>query len=589
MHKRKKAYFAGSLRHRLMLYFTLLMLLPLGVVGYLMYSISEARISDSALRLTSQIVEKDKESLDKVLSDMQAAAKMVIADEALQMLIAADRSSEFDRSQISFRMGERIRQISKLYENFNGLYILLDDGTVGKSRYYSVRDEVEYTGAVYQSIRNHGNAQWYTPAGGSAIVENMGDEVLSMATSLPSQYSGQPCGIVVVEVRQSLLRKITRADFGQQGSLFLTDSSGRILSAPKETDEAILTAAAEEVSSMTVGTKLEVLRQPDRIILCARVPTTGWILVGVVFKEFLQNDSQQILTTFLLVALLGIALNVVISRRLADYELAPITQMTDYVHLVERGEFDHALIPVRPDEIGALTENMRSMTLRIGELLETVKTEQERMRATEFRALQAQINPHFLYNTLDSINWLAREGDVQRTTEMVSALTTFFRIGLSKGRDMIPLREEIEHVRSYLVIQKIRYQDQFDYMICVDPQVENCFVPKLMLQPLVENALYHGIKLCPRRCMLMISALEKDGEILGEVLDNGVGMDAQTLEALRNALARTGTIRANSYGVVNVHDRIQILAGKAYGLRFTSEKDIGTAVQIHLPKILKGE
>ena len=123
----------------------------------------------------------------------------------------------------------------------------------------------------------------------------------------------------------------------------------------------------------------------------------------------------------------------------------------------------------------------------------------------EFRALQAQINPHFLYNSLDSINWLVRKGDMEKATDTISALTAFFRIGLSKGRDMITVREEVEHVRSYLVIQKMRYENQFEYAFYVDPETEDYFVPKLMLQPLVENALYHGIKLCDRKCMLMIS------------------------------------------------------------------------------------
>jgi len=255
---------------------------------------------------------------------------------------------------------------------------------------------------------------------------------------------------------------------------------------------------------------------------------------------------------------------------------------------VEQGVFGQPLPPERGDEIGKLASSIQEMSEKIGQLVETLKTEQERMRTAEFKALQAQINPHFLYNSLDSINWLARRGDVQKTTEMVTALTTFFRIGLSKGRDLITVREEVEHVRSYLVIQKIRYENQFDYSFCVDPETEKYFVPKLILQPLVENALYHGIKLCDRKCLLMIQVLSREDEIEIEVLDNGAGMDEETLRSVREAMEHTGENRTNSYGVVNVNDRIRILAGPQYGLVFTSEKGVGTSAKIVLPKTLKG-
>ena len=172
---------------------------------------------------------------------------------------------------------------------------------------------------------------------------------------------------------------------------------------------------------------------------------------------------------------------------------------------------------------------------------------------------------------------------------MISALTTFFRIGLSKGRDMITVREEVEHVRSYLVIQKIRYENQFEYAFYVDPETEDYFVPKLVLQPLVENALYHGIKLCDRKCLLMIQVLSHGDRIEMEVLDNGAGMDAETLVSVREAMEHRGENRTNSYGVVNVNDRIQILAGREYGLSFTSEKGMGTSARIVIPKTLKGE
>ncbi|WP_325199843.1 sensor histidine kinase [Oscillibacter sp.] len=587
--KRLSAFFVGSLRNRLILYFTLLMMVPLSAAGYLIYMTSDVRISDSAMKLATQIVEKDSKNIDQVLSDMQAAVRAVSKDEAVQILLQEPRTAKGDRDACAYALGNRLKQISGLYRDINGIYVWLDDGTLGKSRYYSPREVPLLTPAQYTAIRNHARSAWFAMEQGSLMVDNLGEAVLSLAASLSRADTGQPCGIVIVEVRRSHLNSLMDADFGDNGTLFLMDPDSSIVFRGLGSNGEVVAEAAARIKETTVGMSMEVLAEKDRLLLCQRVPANGWVVAGVVFKDFLRNDSREILSVFILTALAAFLLNIAISNYLANFELQPLERMRAYILRMEEGDFGEPLTPMRPDEIGHLTASVQEMSEKIGELMDTVKTEQERLRNAEFRMLQAQINPHFLYNSLDSINWLARRGDVQKMTEMITALTTFFRIGLSKGRDIIALREEVEHIRSYLVIQKIRYSDQFEYSIYTDPATENCFVPKLILQPLVENALYHGIKLCPRKCMLVIQIFSREDHIELEVLDNGVGMDGETLEALREAMAHTGQNRTNSYGVINVNDRIQILAGSQYGLTFTSEKGVGTSVRIVLPNTLKGE
>ncbi len=580
------SFFTRSLRSRLVLYFTLLMMVPLSVAGYMIYKVSDARISDGALRLVMQIVEKDSESVDEVLSDMQAAAHMVTVDNTIQNILHQQASDEDDlRTQ---RLSDRLKQISNMYEGLNGIYIWLDDGTIAKSRYYSVREAPFLDGETYLSIRNHADSRWFASDEGSLITDNLNDAVLSLAVSLPLRDGGAPCGIVIVEVKQSYLGKLMSADFGRRGTIILVDIEDGIVLQGISADEAVVQEAVAQTRQTAVGLRMETADLKDRLLLFDRLPSTGWVMTGVVFKNELKDDSQAILLVFVTAMMVAFLLNLIISRYLANYEFKPIRRIQEYVLQVEQGNFGQPLPPERGDEIGKLASSVQEMSEKIGHLVETLKTEQERMRTAEFKALQAQINPHFLYNSLDSINWLARRGDVQKTTEMVTALTTFFRIGLSKGKDLITVREEVEHVRSYLVIQKIRYESQFDYSFYVDPETEQYFVPKLILQPLVENALYHGIKLCDRKCLLMIQVLARENEIEIEVLDNGAGMDEETLQSVREAMEHTGENRTNSYGVVNVNDRIRILAGPQYGLSFTSEKDVGTSAKIVLPKTLKG-
>ena len=586
---RIRRFFSESLHHRLILYFMLLMMIPISVAGTLIYRASDVRISDSALALAEEVVGKTGENLEAVLLDMQSAAKQVAEDHTVQILMAKLQDSEKAEDSVILELDARLKQIAGMYAGLDGVYICLDDFTVAKSRYYAVRDEhkaLPMTMEKYEVIRNHEDIQWIVSDEGSLVADNMGNAVLSAARLLPLSSTGQPCGIVVVEVRQSYLKQIFDKKLGESGTIFLMSARSNIALLPAAASDEIVSDAVNQIRR--TDRKAATISLHDRVIFYVPLSLSEWTAIGVVMKQSLRGDSQEILTLFVITVLMTLLLTIFVSGSLADYELRPIRRIQTYIKDMENGEFGKPLPSMRSDEIGSLAENTQEMSEKIGELLETVKTEQKRMRTAEFKALQAQINPHFLYNSLDSINWLVRKGNTEKATEMISALTTFFRIGLSKGRDIITVREELEHVRSYLVIQKIRYENQFEYSFYVDPETENYFVPKLMLQPLVENALYHGIKLCDRKCILMIQVLSHGDRIEIEVLDNGAGMDAETLESVRKAMEHKGENRANSYGVVNVNDRIQILAGQEYGLRLTSEKGVGTSARIVLPKTLKG-
>jgi two-component system sensor histidine kinase YesM len=245
----------------------------------------------------------------------------------------------------------------------------------------------------------------------------------------------------------------------------------------------------------------------------------------------------------------------------------------------------------RMDEMGRLATSMNHMTRHIKALLETVQKEQERLRWAELKALQAQINPHFLYNTLDSIKWLVRTGEHDKADEMIAALTDFFRKVLSQGKDFISIEDEVNHVDSYLKIQKIRYHKTFDYSIYVEEGLEGCMIPKLLLQPIVENAIYHGIKPgagVKNGGKILIHIVSAKADLVLEVRDNGVGMTEARKAEVLGSFERCQNDRSESYGMGNVNDRIHILAGSAYGIKIISEEGLGTSVSISLPKMSGG-
>ena len=251
---------------------------------------------------------------------------------------------------------------------------------------------------------------------------------------------------------------------------------------------------------------------------------------------------------------------------------------------VEEGDLSVKLDGKGYEEAMELTGSFNVMVSKMDALMNNVYQEQKKLRKAEMKALQAQINPHFLYNTLDSILWLNRDGKREEIQVMVEALTRLFRIGLSRGKDIISIRDEIAHVESYLKIQAIRYGDKFDYMVDVDETFMDFQVPKLILQPLVENAIYHGLKLKAGKGHIEIRTVDlvKDYQIL--VKDTGKGIPPEKLKMLNELLQGSTEASVKVYGVANVNERIKILFGNQYGLRFQSEENIGTTAILYLPK-----
>lgn len=261
----------------------------------------------------------------------------------------------------------------------------------------------------------------------------------------------------------------------------------------------------------------------------------------------------------------------------------PIRKLSEVTDQVAKGD-----LTVRSDvrsgaEVSVLNDSLNTMIDKINELLEQVKTEQGRLRKAEFELLQSQINPHFLYNTLDTIVWLAEAGEQKKVVDMVGSLSDFFRTSLNQGKDMVSVKEELQHSRSYLEIQQVRYQDILQYEIQV-PETLFCYlIPKITIQPLVENALYHGIKNKRGIGKIMITGKREKDYFVLIVEDNGAGMSRERLEAVREGMNQKFQTEKDIYALYNVNERIRLNFGQKYGLSIDSVLGEGTTVQVMLP------
>jgi two-component system, sensor histidine kinase YesM len=292
----------------------------------------------------------------------------------------------------------------------------------------------------------------------------------------------------------------------------------------------------------------------------------------------------EVFSLALLVAATGFS--VIAAWAISSSIYTPIKRLHDITTTITKNDLQALVTRDNVDEITELGLSFNIMIGRIRELLEAEKKEQENLKRAELRALQAQINPHFLYNTLDTIIWMAESNRTDQVVEIVSALSSFFRISLSKGRDWITIGEEIERTKSYLTIQRMRYRDILDFKIEADPYVLNNTVLKLILQPLVENALYHGIKNKRGGGTIIVRARQRNkDEVVLEVEDNGIGFTLEKLNQLQAELSDdSGEINMESgFGIGNVNKRIRLYYGRQYGLTLNSEYTVGTRATLIIP------
>ena len=297
------------------------------------------------------------------------------------------------------------------------------------------------------------------------------------------------------------------------------------------------------------------------------------------YRSYYYKMLTVTLAVFLVIMVLVIAFSYYIPRSITQ----PISRLSEVTNRVAQGD-----LTVRSDvetggEVGILSDSFNSMIDKINELLEQVTKEQIHLRESELELLQSQINPHFLYNTLDTIIWLAETGDEKRVVSMVKSLSEFFRTSLSKGKDILTIKEELVHARSYLEIQQVRYSDILEYEIDVPEELTQYLIPKMTIQPLVENALYHGIKNKRGLGKISITA-DTDGDKLNiYISDNGKGMNEERLTEVMKGITAKAPTDSKIYGLYNVNERIELKFGSEYGISLSSRLDEGTEVTVKLP------
>ena len=374
---------------------------------------------------------------------------------------------------------------------------------------------------------------------------------------------------------------VDNVGIGKHGYCYIMDADGTIIYHPQQ--QLIFAGLKEEKTGLLRDISDGSVEEDGVIYTVHREAENGWRIVAVsyvdeVISVGLMNCLYLLLALLLCVLLATLISSLVLSRLISG----PISQLMFAMRDFEKNAEGFAFTPIGgTSEMMALSDSFGDMVVRIQELMTRVRSEEVALRKTELRALQAQINPHFLYNTLDSIALMCEDGRNKDAVDMVNALARLFRISISKGHELIPIQKEVEHAQSYLKIQKFRYKNQFEYEFEVEEQCLKYYCNKITLQPIIENAINHGLDLLVEEGHIQVEVKPDGDDIVFRVIDDGVGMSPEQVQAIMNQKPKDHT----GIGIRNVNDRLKIYFGKQYGLRIESVPDEGTCVEIRMPKV----
>ena len=579
--ERKKIVYNRSIRNSIFIYFTITSLVAVLLIVISIYSRLSSQLYDTVKQENVSLVNRVDSSMEVYLRNI-----MKLSDTIYYGIVKNANLSEDS-------IGEKLTLLyNNNKEQVSNIALISKEGepisVVPAARFrknFKAEDEEWFVNALNKTENIH-----FTLPHVQKMFEK-GDNsykwVISMSRAVEITVGGSTeQAVLLIEMAyQGLEEVLDEVTLGNGGYIYLMDSKGDIIWHPKF--ELIASGRVKENNLVAAGyddgSREEVFNGTRQTVVTKTVGYTGWKLVGVIKGTGISLNMLKtrlfIVFVILLIIFIVILINSYISFRVTN----PIRELEKSVKALEEGNLDADIYMGGSYEVQHLGKSVQDMKFRIKGLMQDIVNEHEEKRKSEFDSLQAQINPHFLYNTLDIIVWQIENEKQSEAVHTVTALARFFRLSLGKGKNIVTVKDEIDHVKNYLMIQHMRFKNKFDYEFDIAEDVLELPSLKLMLQPLVENAIYHGMEFMDGDGMITVKAWRKEDELYLSVADNGLGMTEDKVEMILTGKSTSGNGRGSGIGVKNVNERIKLYFGEAYGLTIDSEPDEGTTVIIHLP------
>ena len=535
--KSRRINFIGrfrSIRSAILSSYFLIVMVAVAVFAMVALRYTEKTVLENAEEYSIQLIEQVNSDIDSYMDYLHNISVLIASDGDVHDYLFNEKLTEAERRERFVRITRQFGTIMETRDDIVNIGIVGEnDRYIINSGYFKVNENVEMKSLPWvQKAYEKRGITVISSSHVQNLVDGKYEWVITLGKALQNKMSRELEGLFFVDLNYSSISELCSGiSFGSKGYIYILDANGNLIYHPQQ--QLLYSGLkTEKIQEVLESRESSFVTEDGKLYSISKSRETGWTVVGVSYKEELLKNKEE----------------------------------TSWIYLISAALIFLASL---------------GMAYVLSYLMEQNVEEQRQKRKSELRALQAQINPHFLYNTLDSIIWMAEWGKTKEVVLMTSSLAKLLRQSISNQNELVRVEEEVEYTRSYLTIQKMRYKDKLEYDIQVSPEVLGQKIPKLVLQPLVENAIYHGIKYKEGKGIVQIEGWIEQKELILRISDDGIGMTEEQLAKIFEK--RETDIRKNGVGVLNVHERIQLYYGKDYGLRFSSTLGEGTVVEVRIP------
>ncbi|TCZ74627.1 sensor histidine kinase [Paenibacillus albiflavus] len=585
-----------NLQNKLVALFLLLSVIPLTLLGTFSYNKASSVIQEKVYQTVLENLSQVNHSLDYFARDIEQLSIYIYGNNEIQEVLAKPSN----RSLVEKLEDEKkINGILKMFLGFKSwdidIYLLGLNG----DRYFtgdllpSPYEDFNSNWGLFRKARlADGNVVWDTHYAMKKI--NDFGVVLSSGRLMKRIGTNESLGYLVIDIREpALADKYDKAYLYPGGEVYLTDQSGYIISSTPSKQQIGTKLQAAFMPKVIEGTKgFFSIDSPDEstaMVIYDTSKSTGYKLISKVPVNMVTKDSLSIRNLTISMIILEVIVFFVIAYLISRTLTRPMRKLNSLMRKVEGGDMNVSFASKYNDEVGQLGQSFNRMLGQINHLINEVYEKQLMLQQAELKAVQAQFNPHFLYNTLDSINWMARIHKVDDISQTAVALGELLRFSIRKDGLFIPIEEDLRQINNYLTIQKIRYRDKYEATLEIESDIQKLYMPKLLLQPIIENAITHGLEMKMGKGKIDISVKNVGERIRFVVHDDGAGMDPIRAEQIMNGEYVTNRLEKTGIGLDNVRKRLLLYFGPEYKLQIDSAVQQGTTITIEIPVITSPE
>lgn len=585
MSQLKKVKFLNSIQVTLALVISLIVVAILASIGWFLYNATDKVVEENSQDAMNKIIQQANYDIEYYLKTVETTIDSIKYSDVVALYF--EEPNEMNEARV-------VKYLNSLLvnrEDIINIALINPSGKIVTNELdANIKEDVDFTAEAFYTSAIAKEGMAVSDSHVQNIILGQYQWVVSCSSSYSLDGSNNKDGVILVDLNFNLIEDmVSRISLGERGYIFIVNEAGNYVYHPKQDliYSGIGKESVEEIMTQNTGVLRESVNGENIDYIITKSDYSKWYLIGKMYVDDINIHRETLFNYFTSMVFIALIIAVILSILLSRSILSPVNHLLSGISTFQSGDLDVQVKVEADNELGILTSSFNRMTKRIKNLIEENRQSERNKRKSELDALQAQINPHFLYNTLDSIVWMGEAGKNSEVVRMTSSLAKLFRISINKGKEYITLAQEIEHVESYLIIQQMRYGDKLNYKIEMDPALKKIRIVKILLQPIVENAIYHGIKQLPGDGMIEIRVNREDDKLIIEIEDNGMGMSEETIQKLLGGEINPEA-KGSGVGVYNVDQRIKLYYGDDYGLSIDSEVFEGTTITLTLPIVEGG-